>query len=319
MLIFLYGPNNYLSRKKLKEIIEQYKKVHRNELSLKYFDLKKSDFKEFQEEIHSVSMFGGKKLIVLENAFFNFDFEKSFLQESKKILKSTDLILFYERGKVNEGRPLFKFLKNHSKCQEFNLLDGQKLKNWIFKEFESYQVKVGSEVIEQLINFVGNDLWQLNNEIRKLISYKYNSSKVSGVKQKIEVKDIELLVKPKIETDIFETIDALSSKNKKRAISLIHKHLRKGDNPLYLLSMINFQFRNLLEIKDMEDRKIPYWRILRESKLHPFIIKKSYQLAKKFSLEELKKIYQKIFQVDFEIKTGKIQPEIALDLLIAEI
>jgi len=38
-----------------------------------------------------------------------------------------------------------------------------------------------------------------------------------------------------------------------------------------------------------------------------------------FTLEELKKIYYKIFQADLNIKTGKIEPEVGLDLLITEI
>ncbi|PIV65126.1 MAG: DNA polymerase III subunit delta, partial [Candidatus Nealsonbacteria bacterium CG01_land_8_20_14_3_00_12] len=50
-----------------------------------------------------------------------------------------------------------------------------------------------------------------------------------------------------------------------------------------------------------------------------YIIKKSYSLAQKFTIQELKKIYQKIFQVDLDIKTGRVEPEVALDLLIAEI
>jgi DNA polymerase III delta subunit len=36
-------------------------------------------------------------------------------------------------------------------------------------------------------------------------------------------------------------------------------------------------------------------------------------------MPELKKIYRKIFQIDSDIKTGKIEPETALDLLLAEI
>jgi DNA polymerase III delta subunit len=53
--------------------------------------------------------------------------------------------------------------------------------------------------------------------------------------------------------------------------------------------------------------------------MHPFVVKKSLQQASKFTLEELKKIYQKIFQVDLDIKTGRIEPEVALDLFIAGI
>ena len=52
---------------------------------------------------------------------------------------------------------------------------------------------------------------------------------------------------------------------------------------------------------------------------HPYVIKKTIQQARSFSLSELKKIYQKIFQVDLGIKTGKIEPETALDLFVAEI
>ena len=53
--------------------------------------------------------------------------------------------------------------------------------------------------------------------------------------------------------------------------------------------------------------------------LHPYVIKKSFFLCRKFEESELKKIYKKIFQIDFDIKTGKIDPQMALDLLVAEI
>ena len=83
--------------------------------------------------------------------------------------------------------------------------------------------------------------------------------------------------------------------------------------------MINFQLRNLLIIKDLIEKKTPYYSILKESGLHPFVAKKTFQQAGKFSIEELKKIYQKLFQADLDIKTGKVDGQTALDLLIAEV
>ena len=126
------------------------------------------------------------------------------------------------------------------------------------------------------------------------------------------------MVKPNIENDIFKTIDALASKNKKLALSLLHKHLDNGDFPLYLLSMIAYQFRNLLTIKELQSTQ-SYATIAKKSGLHPFVVQKSYYLCNQFSVEQLKKIYQRIFQVDLDIKTGKIEAETALDLLLAEI
>jgi len=49
------------------------------------------------------------------------------------------------------------------------------------------------------------------------------------------------------------------------------------------------------------------------------VVKKSLWQARAFSLPELKKIYQRIFKVDVDIKTGRLNPELALDLLITEI
>ena len=99
------------------------------------------------------------------------------------------------------------------------------------------------------------------------------------------------------------------SKNKKQALDLFHKHLDNGDNSLYLFSMIAYQFRNLLIIKENS----------KKSGLHPFVVQKSIYLCRQFTMDQLKKIYQKIFQIDLDIKTGKIEPELALDLLLAEI
>jgi len=146
----------------------------------------------------------------------------------------------------------------------------------------------------------------LSNEIHKLTSYE---------SKQITDKHIELLVHPSLEQNIFKTIDSISSKRKQKAINLIHQHIDKGDSPLYLLSMIAFQFRNLLIMKD----QIHKGKNINELKWHPFVIKKTYKLSQSFELEQLKKIYQKIVETDLNIKTGKIDPEIGLELLIAQI
>ena len=317
MVIFLYGQDTYRSRRKLNEIVDHYKKIHKSGLNLKYLDLSEKGFEDFKDEFQSISMFAEKKLMVLEGTFTNHNFKENFLSPAKfrwgakKLINSRDTILFYETKETPRSDPLFKFLKKYAKFQEFELLEGENLKNWVKKEIENHKVKIDPRALGKLIDYVGNDLWQMANEIGKLLNYKKH--------KKIEAKDVELLVKPKIEPEIFKTIDAIASKNKKQALELIHKHLEKGDSPLYLLSMINFQFRNLLIIKDLIEKNRPYYSILKTAKLHPFVVKKSYQQANKFTLQELKKIYQKIFQVDLSIKTGKVEPTTALDLLLTEI
>lgn len=313
MLIFIYGQDTYRSHQKLKEVIDHYKKVHCSGLNLKYYDGQTLNFKDFLDEFQTASMFKEKKLAILINVFSNYQFKENFLKIANKFLSKTkDIILFFEKREIPESDPLFKFLKKFAKSQQFKPLVGQRLKNWIKKEFQKYKVNFEPEVVTKLIELGGNDLWQLSNEIKKLVSYKVRSGK-------IELRDVELLIRPKLEKDIFQTIDAIASKNKKLALSLIHNHLRQGESPLYLLAMLDFQFRNILEIKEKMEKNTPYFRILNSIQLHPLLVKKSWQQAKKFTLLELKKIYRKLFRIDFNIKTGKIEPEIGLELLISEL
>jgi DNA polymerase-3 subunit delta len=308
MIIFLYGQDNYRSKRKLKELIERYRKIHESGLSLKYLDAQKLSFKELEDELKQTSIFKEKKLLVLMNFFSNADFKKNFVKKGKKFIDSDNTILFYESGKIDKRDSLLKFLNKHAKSQEFQLLEGLKLRNWLKNEFYERGAKIKEQALDKFISFVDNNPWQMINEAQKLVHFKNG--------QEIEIKDIELLIRPKITLDIFKTIEAIASKDKKRALKLLRNHLKKGDSPFYLFSMSNYQFRNLLIIKDLLMKNLP---LDSSTGLHPFVVKKSYDLARKFDFSELKKIYQRLLKVDLSIKTGKSDPEAALDLLITEI
>jgi DNA polymerase-3 subunit delta len=311
MIYFIYGEDSYRSKEKLEEIILSYKKIHKSGLNLIYMDAKEKVFKDFYGNFKITSMFAEKKLIILKNVFGNIRFQEEFLENIKTLEDIKDIIVIYEDNVPDQRTKFFKALQKNAKCQEFNYLSLVTLKRWAVQQFEKNKTRINPDALELLVSFVGNDLWQMANEINKLSNYKNGSV--------VRKEDVELLIKPNIENDIFKTIDALASKNKKQALYLLHRHLENGDNSLYLLSMISYQFRNLLIIKELQDKKSPYATIVKKSGLHPFVVQKSYYLCSQFSMPELKKIYLKIFQVDSDIKTGKIEAETALDLLLAEI
>jgi len=311
MILFLYGEDTYRSKQKLEEVVTGYKKTHGSGLNFEIVDLKNSSYEKFRSNCSSVSMFEEKKLIILKNFFENKTFQEKFLKEKERYLDSENIIVFYSKKKGDKRKKFFKFLNNKTKKQEFKLLKGKKLNRWIKQKIEEKGSEITSDALEKLVEYVQNDLWRASNEIEKIVNYKN--------KGKIKKEDILLLVKPKIKTDIFKTIDAIANQNKKKAFKLIHKHLEDGDSPLYLLSMINYQFRNLIIIKDLKEREVAYPRFKKETGLHPYVIKKSTSQIKKFNLKELKKIYNRILIVDRKVKTGKINSETGLDLLIEEI
>lgn len=300
MIIFLYGKDTYRLKEKLHEIVEEYKKNHKSGFNLKFLDAKEISFENLKSDFLSISMFKEKKLFVLFNVFSNIKIKEDIEKKGQFFFDSSDILILIEEGDVSIKDKLFLLLKEKAKIEQFNLLRTDQVKKWVKKNLNGKEIE--DKALEKLVEFVGNDLWKMSKEIEKLINY---SSKT------IKEKEVELLVSPLFDNNIFETIDAIARKEKKKAIELINRHIEKGDSVPYIFSMIAFQFRNIISVKDVKNPN--------NLGINPFVLRKSVFQARNFSMEELKKIYEKIVYLDTDIKTGRISPENALDFLIFDI
>jgi len=309
MLILLYGEDTYRLRQKLNEIVKEYQTKHQSGLSLAVFRESGLDLDKIREKIEAVSMFDEKKLIVLENSFRNKNFQEEFFKYTKKnkLKENRDIILVI----VQEGKLAISGIKNKlSMLEEFKPLMGTELVNWVKNEFNQNKAKIEPEAIRKLIAYIGSDLWQMSSEIGKLASYKKG--------EEIKEEDIDLLVRANLDTNIFKTLDALAQRDKKSALRFLHEHLNQGENEIYLFTMLTYQVRTLLKLKDLMEKGTPYYSLAQKSGLHPFVVKKSSQQLRNFSLEGLKKIYQRLLDIDFKVKVGLIDGPTSLDLLVAE-
>ena len=310
MIIILYGEDTFRLRQKLIEVIKEYQTKHKTGLNLTRFKENNFDFDKIRERIESISMFNEKKLITLENALDDKSFSEEFLKYIKKNkLKDNPeiVIVFYQESKsVN-----LPFIRQASMFEEFKPLLGNNLINWLKKQASENKVNINPEVLRKLVAYVGNDLWQLNNELNKLGSYK--------AEQSIDEQDIDLLIKSKVDADIFKTLDALAKRDKKTAFRLLHEHLEQGENEIYLFSMFIYQIRVLLKLKDLIEKGTPFYDLPKLSGLHPFVVKKSSEQLNNFKLEQLKNIYQYLLKIELGLKKGRLDGSAALDLLVAEI
>lgn len=300
MIILLYGEDTYREKEKLGEIMEEHKRKHKSGLNLRYLEGKSISFEDLRNEMLGISMFKEKKLIVVMNPFSNSKLKDDLLDKGNVFIPLENVLLLIEQSKILKKDKLLSFLEKNSKVQEFGLLEGVKLKNWVKKEIEEKGGTIEDPALEKLIEYVGSDLWRMKNEIIKLVSYSKNISE----------KSVGLLVRPSHELNIFDTVDAIAAKDKKKAISLIKAHIEKGESAIYILAMIASQIRNILSVKSGGGGTMG---------MHPFVFRKASYQAKNFALEDLKKIYSRITELDSEIKVGKIDQDIALDVLISEI
>jgi len=300
MIILLYGEDTYRQKEKLGEIMEEHKQKHKSGLNLRYLEGKNISFDDLRNEMLGISMFKEKKLIVVLDPLSNSKLKEDFLEKGEAFIASDNVLLLVEQAKILKADKLLKFLEKKGKIQEFELLTGVKLKNWIKKEIEEKGGTINETALEKLIEYVGSDLWRMENEVLKLVNYSKN----------ITEKNIDLLVHPSHETNIFDTVDAIAAKNKRKAMDLIKSHIEKGESAIYILAMIASQIRNIISVKGGGPGQLG---------MHPFVFRKTTYQANNFNLEELKSIYARITQLDSEIKVGKINQSIALDVLISEI
>jgi len=330
MVYFFYGAESYLIRQKINLEISRYRAKHKSGLNLARFNFaQEQNLDSLKNFIESYSMFSEKKLAIVENLFeapvvVKEDFIKYF--ETGKLLKDQEsFLIITQELKINDDRKkkgkyvlretekeLFKKLTDKEIISsEFNPLEGVKLESWIEKEVDLQGGQIDNLAIKKIVAHVGSDLWMLHNEITKLISYKY--------RQPINQDDVDKLVRVKIESDIFKTIDALAARQRVSAFKFLYRNLAQGEQEISLLGMLVYQFRNLILVKSQIEQGVPFYSLSKNIKLHPYVLRKTFEQSKNFSYAVLKKIYERLMELDLAIKSGQIEPRAALDLVVAEI
>ncbi|MFA6436931.1 MAG: DNA polymerase III subunit delta [Candidatus Paceibacterota bacterium] len=321
MIVFLYGKDNFRSYQKLREIVEKYQEKFPESLSFKSFNAAKLDFNEFKVTTQVSALFSEKKLIVLHATFsLKAELQKKLIELFKEKHLDKDennIIIFWEQGEADKRTSLFKYLEKYSKSQNFGLLNKHQTEIWINKIVDSQfpDLKIHSSAITFLSENLGSNLWRIYNELVKIHNYFNGSNKVLITK-----RDVLELVNFPTEADIFKTIDALAFKQKKQALKALAGHFKNLEPELKILAMFEYQFRGLIRIRSLIEEGRDYQFIQRETKIHPYAFRKMYGLAKNFSMKELEKIYDRLFDLDIGFKTGYIQnKQIALEMFIIEV
>lgn len=347
MIIFLYGEDSFRSRQKLKELKDKFiKEVDPSGGSLVTIDGSTAKLGEINEQISPSSLLVKKRMVVIEDVFLNkgqniFE-ELAELLEKKKT--SDNIIVFFdtsiktkkvgskesimmvdaggkEKAILVKPKKLFQFLVKQQFVQEFKALSNTEMATWIKREVERRGGQMSYQAINLLVSLVGNDLWQVNNEIEKLISYKLGIEPklVEGGKPPIiEVGDVEELVRGGFDENIFALTDAISAKNKAQALKLLEEEFDGGVADVYLLTMIIRQFKILLQIRVSLDQGQTSRKMISSLKLHPFIVQKGINQVRNFSLDQLKKIISRLVEMDSKLKTGKGDMRTMLDMLFVD-
>ncbi len=318
MPYLFYGDNTYLINKKLNEWVLKFKKTQFGDLNISYLEGESFTFEDYTKAISSLPFLGTKRLIIIKS-FLLCKKEKDELLR-KQVLESfpkipeTSIVLFVEEGIPDMRTSLFKTLNKPNFCFRLNLISPERLGPWIENKAREEGGNISPEARAKLQVFVGSDLWRMENEIKKLILFVKSQKRTA-----ILPDDVEKMVKAENGANVFQFIDAVAQGDLKKSLLALHNLTDAGEEEFYIFSMIVYQFRNLFFVFELDSHGLTNQNIAKEARLHPFVITKNKSLLRYYSRDKLKRIYSKLLNIDRQIKTGALNPNLALPLLTAQI
>lgn len=309
MILFFYGEDTFRSTDEVKKLKERFVNKGKN-INLIEFDTESESFAALQNILQSLPLFSPLRFVVVKNALHNLtDKEKEkLLPLLQREEENKDLVVcFQEKGKLDKSE-LGVWLAQRKHAKEFLPLNPQQLKAFLMDWTQQNAISIEGSALQELQRRFPGDLWKLTRELQKLSTF------TNG--EVVQRMHVDLLTENTISSNIFQTIDAVARRNRKEALRLLHQHLKNGENELSILGMLQYQFRNLLQVSELvQEGKSPQ-EIAKIAKIHPFAVEKALGFLRGYPHEQLLVIFQKLADLDARIKTGKIEPGVALDLLV---
>lgn len=238
------------------------------------------------------------------------DDSSEFAAALKSAPPSTVLILI--ENTLNRANPLYKAVADAVELHEFLLFDKPRLKEWIGRRVMTSGGSITPGATSLLVQYVGPDLWAAASEIDKLALY------AGG--HPIAEADVKALVGYAQEASIFSLVDAIFDTRLKAATEALESLKTVGLSAGYVLSMLARQLRLVIQCKDLKDRGEKDIEVRRRLGLTAdFLWKKTQEQASRFTLSRLKDIYRKLLEADLAAKTGRMDEQLSVDLLVAEL
>ena len=223
---------------------------------------------------------------------------------------STELVLI--ENQVTKSNPLLKQIASVAQLRYFPKLRGEALSRWIKNRVDKESGSISPRAVELLTRLVGGNLWIMASEIDKLILYTLG--------RQIGEADIRAVVGYVQQVNVFAMVDAILEFRSRLAQEFLQKLLKEGVSSSYLLFMLLRQVRLVLRARELKRLDRNSGQIQQALNLSSdFLLRKTIKQAAGYSFERLREIYQKLLETDLDIKTGRRNAELALNILAVEL
>jgi len=324
-VLFLYGEEGYLIQWAVESLKTRYVNPACAALDFAKFQDEGEDLQQILDACNTFSMMSERRLVwadefpALRSAsargFTAQDLERmeEYLQEP-----NTGALLVFTASQPEPKSELVKLLKRRAGCYHFDQLDYSALSGFITKRFAAEGASVDRETVKSIIDQSGYfnketeyRIFNLVNDIQKMVAYSCGGE--------VTREAVSQVLNGDMDTFIFNLLDAVSAKQKEKAFSLLYNILQSGRDVFSIASMMVNQFELMLDVAELKEEGHNLSRITEILKSSEFRIKKAMSYTEKFTVDKLKDILSQLYEVDRNIKTGLLEPNLALELLIGRI
>ena len=232
------------------------------------------------------------------------------LNQAISAMPPTTLLIFSD-GQLSPGNTLLQSLSESCQVQAMPAPDGQDLSRWIKRAAEEKSSSISTTAATSMVNMLGNDLWALDRELEKLALYAWGRT--------IEENDVSELVSQAREANIFNAVDAMMEGRQRDAMAQLQQLIDDGRDPSFIIAMVQRQVRLVALAKNGVERGASQNDLGSQlGTSSQFVVRKSVQQARRHTWEDITWRYQRLLEADLAIKQGKMEPGMALELLVAD-
>jgi DNA polymerase-3 subunit delta len=303
MTLFFYGPNAYALRQQIQQMVTAYRKKAGSDFGLERVDGATVKARDLLANLQASPFLATSRLVIVEGVANNKPVAEKLAGMLEQVPAST-VAVFVER-EVDQRTVAYKSLNKADKVVKFEHLSGPRLMSWIRREVERLGGKIERPAAIELVDMAGEDQWRLAEEINKLVNYA----------PEISVESVRKLVTAGTERSIFDMVEAMAAGRAGLALKGYHELLKQRESEIYVLTMVQWQLRNLLWAKAAPSGMSPA-ELAKVAGMSPYVAGKMMAAQGRVSESMLKSAYSAAANCEFDIKSGKLKAEVAVEQLI---
>ncbi|MFD1736634.1 DNA polymerase III subunit delta [Bacillus salitolerans] len=314
----LYGKETHFINETITLLLQNVLKEEERDFNSSTYDLEETPLDIALEDAQTIPFFGDKRIIIMKNASFLTGVkEKDKVEHRLELLEkymaspspTAIVVIVVYAEKLDERKKLTKLLRKEAEVLEASLSDEKSILQWLENEVNHFDVSITEEASHLLLQYVRNSITLLVHEINKMVMF-------VGRGGSIDAETVHLLSSKTIEDNIFELIENVMEKKIPEAMHIFQDLLKLNEEPIKIVSLLVSQFRLLYQVKDLSSRGYGQQQIATHLKIHPYRVKLALQKVTGFSFNYLKNNIDELANLDYSMKTGKVDKRLGVELFI---